>query len=373
MLKKLVLLNVVIYFLLFMQITIAFTNDNTAPQVTQLSLAIHITEIKIKDDKDVDNDGEFHFWRKMNGQNVRLPQNGEITRKKNEYILPTDPNLGNEAFWNYSWFENGTFTRKIEFDAWEADTWPDNDDYLDKVSTDLDLSTFQFINENTNHQLENSNYHIRFTITCIPQIFSNTHPDSTKTYEKATLALNWAPLMPAVGIIGYSYSIDELPQTEPDEFFEGTYTTFSLHLREDNQEHTYWFHLKAGDKLGFWSNTGHFRLNTGHYQIDSFTGETPSLATPLPEIHLYPNYPNPFNSQTIIPCELANAGRITIKIYNLNGQLVRELFNGLRTAGPHQFIWNGKNDRQQDLPAGIYLYTFRAGPLIQTHKMTLLR
>ena len=91
------------------------------------------------------------------------------------------------------------------------------------------------------------------------------------------------------------------------------------------------------------------------------------------EISLYQNYPNPFNPITIISYDLSYSAFISIDIYDMNGDLVAELFKDYQYAGHHFIHWNGKNNHGQLVSAGIYFYSINAAGLLQTRKMTLLK
>lgn len=70
------------------------------------------------------------------------------------------------------------------------------------------------------------------------------------------------------------------------------------------------------------------------------------------------NYPNPFNSQTVIVYYVANLGpvpaRINIDIYDVLGRKVRTLVDGKKEVGRHTINWNGKDDTNNDCPSGLY-------------------
>nr|MBC8527501.1 T9SS type A sorting domain-containing protein [Candidatus Cloacimonadota bacterium] len=66
-----------------------------------------------------------------------------------------------------------------------------------------------------------------------------------------------------------------------------------------------------------------------------------NIVQPLPEkFSLYPNYPNPFTSKTLIKYDLPKDTHVVIQIYNIKGQLVEELINGFETAGGKEIEWN---------------------------------
>jgi endonuclease I len=85
--------------------------------------------------------------------------------------------------------------------------------------------------------------------------------------------------------------------------------------------------------------------------------------------HLYPNYPNPFNSQTTISFSLASAGAVKLAVYNINGQLVQVILdNILMSGGAHKAIFDANS-----LPSGIYYYRLTAGKQSQSQKLVFLK
>ena len=80
------------------------------------------------------------------------------------------------------------------------------------------------------------------------------------------------------------------------------------------------------------------------------------------------NTPNPFNPTTTISFILAKPGKTTVEVYNVAGQKVDTLVNGVMSAGSHSVIWNGAK-----FSAGVYFYTVKSGNLSKTMKMTLFK
>jgi hypothetical protein len=70
---------------------------------------------------------------------------------------------------------------------------------------------------------------------------------------------------------------------------------------------------------------------------------------------LHANYPNPFNPSTRIRFELARTGPVAVRIYDVQGRLVRRLFEGRMPAGVHESPWNGRTDRGVRAASGVYL------------------
>lgn len=95
---------------------------------------------------------------------------------------------------------------------------------------------------------------------------------------------------------------------------------------------------------------------------------SPALANMLRQ-----NYPNPFNPQTTISYQLEKEGPLSLRIYNLKGQLVRNLFSGAQQKGSHSLIWNGKDDSGSSVGSGIYFYRLESTGFSQTKKMLLAK
>jgi hypothetical protein len=86
------------------------------------------------------------------------------------------------------------------------------------------------------------------------------------------------------------------------------------------------------------------------------------------------NYPNPFNPSTTIRFGVAKAGPVTLRIYNVRGQLVRTLVDDVRQPGvEHMVTWNGRDDRGRSVASGVYFVRLEASRFTQTRKMVLLR
>ena len=90
------------------------------------------------------------------------------------------------------------------------------------------------------------------------------------------------------------------------------------------------------------------------------------LAALIPkETVLLPNYPNPFNPETWIPYHLATDADVTLTIYNMDGQVVRQFALGHQAAGRYQsrsraIYWNGKNEFGEQVASGVYFYHLSA-------------
>lgn len=103
------------------------------------------------------------------------------------------------------------------------------------------------------------------------------------------------------------------------------------------------------------------------YKYTDNVGIQPPISTPT-KFELKQNYPNPFNPQTTIDFSLEQTGYVTLKIYNLLGQEVMTLIDGVETAGNHTTTFNASN-----LPSGTYFYTMKSGDNTATRSLVLVK
>jgi hypothetical protein len=87
---------------------------------------------------------------------------------------------------------------------------------------------------------------------------------------------------------------------------------------------------------------------------------------------LLQNHPNPFHSQTSIPFFIRKRERIHIGIYNINGQLVRTLYDQELLPGMHNVIWDGTDQAGQSVGAGVYLCKMQSTGFMDVKKLILV-
>jgi hypothetical protein len=131
-----------------------------------------------------------------------------------------------------------------------------------------------------------------------------------------------------------------------------------------------------------WENTGLYATSRDRSAQDiciSFIGEEGVVGIDdnvnvLPiSFDLNQNYPNPFNARTEIGFYLAERSEVTFDVYNIVGQKIKTLKNGLFEAGSHTVIWDGTNDTGDIVSSGVYFYRLTAGDNSQTKKMVMLK
>ena len=83
---------------------------------------------------------------------------------------------------------------------------------------------------------------------------------------------------------------------------------------------------------------------------------------------LYSNYPNPFNPSTTIEFQIPNSEFVSLKIYNLLGELVTTLVSKRLNHGKHTYTFDARN-----LASGVYYYQLVAGEYKKIKKMILVK
>jgi hypothetical protein len=91
-------------------------------------------------------------------------------------------------------------------------------------------------------------------------------------------------------------------------------------------------------------------------------------------VRLYPAVPNPFNPHTMIRFELAQGSRARLRIFGVDGSMVRTVADRVFPAGEHRLYWDGRNDRGRDVGSGAYFVSLEAdGVVTRGRKVILLR
>jgi hypothetical protein len=83
--------------------------------------------------------------------------------------------------------------------------------------------------------------------------------------------------------------------------------------------------------------------------------------------------PNPVRDHARVSYQLASPAQVSIKVYNIQGQLVKILASETKPAGYHSVTWDGKDANGNKVAAGVYLYRMSAGEYSATKKLTVIR
>jgi len=123
------------------------------------------------------------------------------------------------------------------------------------------------------------------------------------------------------------------------------------------------------------------RIDMGAYENQNVVVNVNENIIPSVTI-LHQNYPNPFNpaaagvgrsSSTVIGYQLSEINEVSLKIYNIKGQIIKTLVNDTKSADKHSVIWDGRDDKNRPVPSGIYLYILSTKDDLKIRKMVLLR
>jgi parallel beta-helix repeat protein len=114
---------------------------------------------------------------------------------------------------------------------------------------------------------------------------------------------------------------------------------------------------------------------TGNTDVTlELTGIGEDQGSGLPDKYaLIQNYPNPFNPETTIRYQLPKASHVSLKVYNILGQLVAILVNEDQKAGYKKIVWNGRNRSNNQVGSGMYFYVLQADDFRDVKKMLLMK
>ena len=85
------------------------------------------------------------------------------------------------------------------------------------------------------------------------------------------------------------------------------------------------------------------------------------------------SYPNPFNPSVVLPLELAtDAATVSLRVYDVLGRRVRQVWDGPLGAGSHRFVWDGRDEAGRVVAAGVYVYQVAVDGQVEAKKMTKL-
>lgn len=131
---------------------------------------------------------------------------------------------------------------------------------------------------------------------------------------------------------------------------------------------------------------GDFRLVPGatfDRDVGAFSGSAPLRSPPVPfegkdddkepDVLLGPSVPNPFAPRTTIHFNVPAPSVVDLGVYNVLGQRVRTLHAGDLGAGEHTREWDGRDDRGEDLPPGIYFVRITIGDVTESRRLVLVR
>ncbi|MFH1679137.1 MAG: FlgD immunoglobulin-like domain containing protein [Candidatus Eisenbacteria bacterium] len=118
-----------------------------------------------------------------------------------------------------------------------------------------------------------------------------------------------------------------------------------------------------------------FETAGGTWEVETHIGYGSAVsagAVPL-ATRLLGNVPNPFNPSTEVRFELSGRALVSVEVYDVSGRVVRRLVEGVRDAGAHGVMWDGRSEAGEEASSGVYFVRFRAGAHVESQRVTLVR
>jgi hypothetical protein len=193
------------------------------------------------------------------------------------------------------------------------------------------------------------------------------------------------------------YSVDNLTPNVPEGFTVAYGPINSLNWMESRDQDFRYFKIYRGSTPGFTPDTAdplHVTIAIAwtdpaggyevYYKISAvdFAGNESDTADPESStgvyatptvLTLYQVVPNPFNPTTTIKYDVPVDGRVTLRIYDVRGALVRTLIDADLPRGTHQATWDGRDASGRGMASGSYFARLEAGGRGETVRMSLVR
>ena len=127
------------------------------------------------------------------------------------------------------------------------------------------------------------------------------------------------------------------------------------------------------DFNSIWNHDINFNINSGYPYIREDASSTNNdILSANREITMY-NYPNPFNPETIISFSIPKDSEVSLSIYNIKGQRVKQLISDQLSADQHSVVWDGRDNLGKPVSSGIYFYKLEIGDFQKVRKMILMK
>jgi len=110
-----------------------------------------------------------------------------------------------------------------------------------------------------------------------------------------------------------------------------------------------------------------------YFQVPNDTWIESGVDTPEAGKFFASNYPNPFNPTTEIKFNMPKAGHMSLKVYNVRGELVKTLINESLAQGEGHVMWDGTNSQGSNVSSGVYFYEARTAGNVVVNKMALVK
>ena len=236
---------------------------------------------------------------------------------------------------------------------------PSNNDFsLQQSSPCIDVGTLDIDGDGFNDEV--------FYTGSAPDLGSHEWvieaPQDLQSYpQDSSIMLTWSPITDA-----QYYQLDRANDISFTENLVQSYVTTNYFTDEDIEPEIEYFYRISG-YVGYWTNYS----NTVSIMTESLDIKNVS---DLPNNFLiHQNFPNPFNPITTIRYELPEDSFVDVTVYDMIGNVVRNLINTNQSSGYKSIKWDATNNQGEPVSAGVYLYTVQTGDFVDTKKMILLK
>ena len=107
--------------------------------------------------------------------------------------------------------------------------------------------------------------------------------------------------------------------------------------------------------------------------IEQYSNGVGNLVQTPDASYLADAFPNPFNPSTTLRFHLRESSHVTLRVYDIRGDLIRELITGQMIPGVHQLAWDGRDNNGLAAPSGVYVYRLESARFTQAKRMVLIR
>jgi len=126
-----------------------------------------------------------------------------------------------------------------------------------------------------------------------------------------------------------------------------------------------------------WDSSWGFGKLDGYKMLDVLTTVSQKRSTLPQQVKLFPNFPNPFNSQTTISYQISGDDYISVPVflavYNIRGERVKQLVETNQTPGHYTIWWDGLDQSGAAAASGVYVLLLKANKSHQNRKLILLQ
>jgi len=210
------------------------------------------------------------------------------------------------------------------------------------------------------------------------------HPQDSTSEGRPQVVLTPAGVMGMYFVADYyQYGSDQVRAFLLDDAGEFAWDVFAASTMSPKDDVV--VAASTGQIVGFWvdERNGNADLYGQNVNADGTLGEQivaiDNGVEEISEIELpgsfvaYANYPNPFNPSTTIQFDLPRETHVNLRIYDISGQLVRELVDNNLPAAQHRVVWNGTDGNGRLQASGVYYYRLVTEQRTATIKMTLVK